>query len=105
MHAAFETLPFGGVGNSGMGAYHGKLTFDRFSHQKAVLEKDAGMEVFNTVRYAPYGNRKMAVLEALAGRVGPSWRWLFDLTGTLVSVAASFFGLGRYAPVKASKDE
>ena len=38
------TLPFGGVGNSGMGAYHGKLTFDTFSHNRACLEKELKME-------------------------------------------------------------
>ena len=38
------TLPFGGVGNSGMGAYHGKLTFDTFSHNRACLEKELTME-------------------------------------------------------------
>jgi acyl-CoA reductase-like NAD-dependent aldehyde dehydrogenase len=35
-----ETLPFGGVGASGYGAYHGKYTFDTFSHCKSVLKRD-----------------------------------------------------------------
>ena len=39
VHASNEALPFGGVGHSGMGAYHGKRSFDTFSHQKAVLIK------------------------------------------------------------------
>ena len=34
-----DTLPFGGVGNSGMGRYHGKFGFDEFSHEKAVLKR------------------------------------------------------------------
>jgi coniferyl-aldehyde dehydrogenase len=38
LHAAVESLPFGGVGLSGMGRYHGKYGFDSFSHQKPVLE-------------------------------------------------------------------
>ena len=33
-HAGHDGLPFGGVGDSGMGAYHGKLTFDTFCHRK-----------------------------------------------------------------------
>lgn len=37
---AVETLPFGGVGQSGMGAYHGKYTFDTFTHNKSCLVKD-----------------------------------------------------------------
>ncbi|MBL4639209.1 MAG: coniferyl aldehyde dehydrogenase [Kordiimonadaceae bacterium] len=36
-HGAHETLPFGGIGNSGMGRYHGKDGFDEFSHQKSIL--------------------------------------------------------------------
>lgn len=35
-----DTLPFGGVGNSGMGAYHGKYTYDTFVHKKGCLIKD-----------------------------------------------------------------
>ena len=38
LHAAVEDLPFGGVGASGMGAYHGKVGFEAFSHRKSVLE-------------------------------------------------------------------
>ena len=38
LHAAIESLPFGGVGASGMGKYHGKAGFDTFSHQKSILE-------------------------------------------------------------------
>lgn len=43
IHFATPYLPFGGVGNSGMGAYHGKFGFDAFSHQKGILR--------NTVRF------------------------------------------------------
>jgi aldehyde dehydrogenase (NAD+) len=39
MHSTVPELPFGGVGNSGMGAYHGKAGFDTFSHAKSVLQK------------------------------------------------------------------
>lgn len=38
LHAAIEDLPFGGIGGSGMGAYHGRAGFDAFSHRKSVLE-------------------------------------------------------------------
>ena len=40
-------LPFGGVGNSGMGGYHGKFSFDAFSHKRSCLEKSLGMESVN----------------------------------------------------------
>ena len=48
-------LPFGGVGPSGMGAYHGKASFDTFSHYKSVLKKSFRFEL--NVRYPPYGNK------------------------------------------------
>jgi len=62
MHAAVNTLPFGGVGNSGIGAYHGKFTFDTFSHRRAVLEKKQSMEFVNKMRYPPYSNDKLKKL-------------------------------------------
>jgi acyl-CoA reductase-like NAD-dependent aldehyde dehydrogenase len=37
-HFAVPTLPFGGVGNSGMGSYHGRFGFDTFTHKKAILK-------------------------------------------------------------------
>lgn len=55
IHLANSKLPFGGVGNSGMGAYHGKLSFDIFSHKKSMVKKPTWIDV--PVRYAPYGNK------------------------------------------------
>ena len=40
VHLSVETLPFGGVGASGMGSYHGRYTFLTFSHEKSVLVRD-----------------------------------------------------------------
>lgn len=37
---AVDTLPFGGIGRSGMGAYHGKYSFDTFTHKKSILVKN-----------------------------------------------------------------
>ena len=48
-------LPFGGVGPSGMGNYHGKASFETFSHYKSVLKKSFRFE--SNVRYPPYGNK------------------------------------------------
>ncbi|XP_012679554.1 aldehyde dehydrogenase family 3 member A2-like [Clupea harengus] len=53
MHYTINSLPFGGVGNSGMGVYHGKHTFDRLSHHRACLIKSLAMESMNQVRYPP----------------------------------------------------
>ena len=52
MHIANENLPFGGVGNSGMGAYHGRLSFDVFSHRRAVVVTPRKFDI--PFRYMPY---------------------------------------------------
>jgi aldehyde dehydrogenase (NAD+) len=65
MHASVHTLPFGGVGPSGSGAYHGKLSFEAFSHQKAVMVKNQNMEVVNAIRYPPYSDTKTTWISRL----------------------------------------
>lgn len=57
------TLPFGGVGDSGMGAYHGRAGFDTFSHLKAVLRKPFRPEI--RLGYPPYGKWREAVVRRL----------------------------------------
>jgi len=52
IHFANHRLPFGGVGHSGMGAYHGKRTFETFSHKKSVVKKGNWLDL--PLRYAPY---------------------------------------------------
>lgn len=52
IHLATSRMPFGGVGNSGMGGYHGKDSFDTFSHRKSIVEKSTLVDL--PVRYAPY---------------------------------------------------
>ena len=47
-----KRLPFGGVGHSGMGGYHGKYSFDLFSHHKSVVKRANWLDV--PLRYAPY---------------------------------------------------
>jgi len=58
LHAAQHGFPFGGVGNSGMGGYHGKYGFDLFTHKKPVLKKlwlpDGGLYSDLFLLYAPY---------------------------------------------------
>lgn len=51
MHLSNDT-PFGGVGNSGLGAYHGKYSFDCFSHEKAVLEKSSMLDQSFLLKWA-----------------------------------------------------
>jgi aldehyde dehydrogenase (NAD+) len=54
-HVASPNLPFGGVGGSGIGAYHGKHSFDLFSHRKSIVKRSTKID-FGVV-YPPYGNK------------------------------------------------
>ena len=54
IHLATSRLGFGGVGNSGMGSYHGKKSFDTFSHEKSIVDKSTWLDL--PMRYAPYTN-------------------------------------------------
>ena len=56
-------LPFGGVGESGMGSYHGKFSFDAFSHKKAVLYKNFLGDV--PARYPPFTTKKQSFLRCV----------------------------------------
>jgi aldehyde dehydrogenase (NAD+) len=66
-HLANPHLPFGGVGTSGMGSYHGKASFEAFSHQKSVLRKPFRPDL--PLRYPPYGQEKL-------NWVKKAFRWL-----------------------------
>jgi aldehyde dehydrogenase (NAD+) len=55
IHFSNKKLPFGGVGNSGIGSYHGKKSYETFSHQKSIVKKGNWFD--NPVRYAPYKNK------------------------------------------------
>lgn len=60
IHLATSHMGFGGVGQSGMGSYHGKKSFDTFSHEKSIVNKHTWMDL--PVRYAPYSKWQDAVL-------------------------------------------
>ena len=64
VHFSNHRLPFGGVGHSGIGAYHGKLGFDSFSHQKAIVKKPNWAD--NPIRYAPYKNKLNFIKKVLS---------------------------------------
>jgi aldehyde dehydrogenase (NAD+) len=65
MHLSNSNLPFGGVGLSGIGSYHGKSGFDTFSHNKSILDKPFWFEA--NFKYAPYSNKKLKII-----------KWLFE---------------------------
>ncbi|KAJ9177874.1 hypothetical protein P3X46_013031 [Hevea brasiliensis] len=63
LHVTVDTLPFGGVEESGMGSYHGKFSFDAFSHKKAVLYRSFNGDA--SIRYPPYTESKKKLMKAL----------------------------------------
>jgi acyl-CoA reductase-like NAD-dependent aldehyde dehydrogenase len=62
LQLALPELPFGGVGNSGIGHYHGKNSFDTFSHQKSVFSKPFWLDL--DWRYPPY-KKKLGLIKRL----------------------------------------
>ena len=55
MHLSTDRLPFGGIGESGMGSYHGRYSFRTFSHEKSILKRGQMIDV--PLRYPPYGEK------------------------------------------------
>lgn len=89
-HASIPTLPFGGVGSSGQGAYRGKASFDVFTHRRSVTTTPAWIESMLDVRYPPYTaskQKKMAGMNDLKpnfdreGKVIGWGPWLMGLLG------------------------
>ena len=87
------SLPFGGVGESGMGNYHGKYSFDAFSHPRSVAYSATWSEPLVSKRNPPYNPRKTANLETLfktsrnwlpLPRYG-FWFWAFAALATTVA--------------------
>lgn len=62
-HLANPELPFGGVGNSGIGAYHGHYSFKTFSHAKSILKKSSKLNL--TTLFPPYSDKKLALIRRL----------------------------------------
>ena len=63
MHLSSETLPFGGVNNSGMGSYHGKYSFSTFTREKGVLSKSTHIDI--KLRYHPYNEKKQKIVRKI----------------------------------------
>ncbi|KAF9946818.1 aldehyde dehydrogenase 3, member A2, partial [Modicella reniformis] len=95
MHVIEGSLPFGGIGPSGMGNYHGKHSFNAFTHERATMLKTLNpiIETALHVRYAPYTSGKMKlakmVLETVPrfkkGLISKHLKWI---------VIAIIFGIG-----------
>lgn len=93
MQLTVDTLPFGGVGSSGMGAYHGKFSFDTFCHKKAVLYKDLGIlgEILSSPRYPPYSKGKMKYLQFMLAKRPACFGRYTNYFVTFLAGALSFY--------------
>ena len=60
IHLATDYMPFGGVGESGMGGYHGKAGFDTFTHYKSIVDKKTWLDL--PMRYQPYKEAYDAII-------------------------------------------
>ena len=80
LQVTLKDLPFGGVGESGIGAYHGKFSYETFSHKKGVLYRSFDGD--SDLRYPPYTPEKKRVLKALLSS---------DIFGAILA----FFGFSK----------
>src|SRR5690606_23372549 len=69
LHLSVPDLPFGGVGESGQGSYHGERSFLVFSHEKAVLSKPLQPDTLAATIMPPYTPAKQAIVRKLLGKL------------------------------------
>lgn len=61
IHCTSEGLPFGGIGRSGIGNYHGKASFDAFSHKKSVVKSKKFADI--SMKYPPFNEKKLELIK------------------------------------------
>lgn len=93
-HGSIPTLAFGGVGDSGSGAYRGKASFDTFTHQRSVVTTPGWMEKLIDVRYPPYKGklekfRKMSTIKPNFDREGREIKGLGYWVSFVLSLGGS----------------
>ncbi|KAL8713924.1 MAG: hypothetical protein Q9220_002070 [cf. Caloplaca sp. 1 TL-2023] len=102
-HGSLPTLPFGGVGDSGTGAYRGRSSFDCFSHRRSVTTTPGWMEGLLDVRYPPYEGKlaKFKKMNDLKPNFDREGRVKFSLIAYILGLGANSMsgGLVRYAVV------
>lgn len=81
MHVSLSNAPFGGVGQSGMGAYHGLYSFKQFTHERTTMEQKLITEIALNARYPPFTDKKDALIgSSLTKHNGNVW---FGRTGNV----------------------
>ncbi|CAK3751085.1 probable fatty aldehyde dehydrogenase [Lecanosticta acicola] len=93
-HASIPTLSFGGVGDSGSGAYRGKASFDCFTHRRSITTTPSWIEGLLSVRYPPYTSAKLKRLRAMNDKK-PDFDRNGNPTGGLVWWVLGLGGKGR----------
>ncbi|KAG8346107.1 putative Aldehyde dehydrogenase family [Trypanosoma vivax] len=98
VHAGACGLPFGGVGHSGMGAYHGWFSFETFSHRRPVMKRTFAFSSADEFRFPPHSEAKLRVAAALlkpaaevAGSVGRRL-WFVAAAARVVDVGLKYAG-------------
>lgn len=91
MHLVNSSLPFGGVGPSGAGAYHGEKSFTVFSHEKSVLHRSGATLMDAPQRYPPYTASKASFMRTMMKLQGlglyKPWWWLLFFLGVSGAIA------------------
>lgn len=81
LHVGLTNAPFGGVGSSGQGAYHGYYSYRAFTHERTTMEQNLSMDFALKVRYPPYEEKKDKVVQtSMSGYNGKVW---FGRTGNV----------------------
>lgn len=96
MHFSCSSLPFGGIGNSGMGAYHGKFTFDTFSHSKGTLIKNLNKfgEYLSAARYPPFNDNKLNFISTMTKkRDCPRIPYLSHILALILGIFIAFIAM------------
>jgi aldehyde dehydrogenase (NAD+) len=88
VHFTSHYLPFGGVGKSGMSAYHGKFGFDNLSHLKPVLDRK---EMLMTLRYPPYTEGKQKIMRFAMGNLNTTQGKIAHSIVMMVALASLYF--------------
>lgn len=100
MHGSLPTLAFGGIGDSGQGAYRGQASFDCFTHRRSITSTPSWMEGMMSVRYPPYKGKleKMRQMGNLKPNFDRDGKVKFSLISYILSLGATSktSGLIRY---------
>ncbi|XP_071851382.1 aldehyde dehydrogenase, dimeric NADP-preferring-like isoform X2 [Apostichopus japonicus] len=95
IHVGAPALPFGGVGNSGMGAYHGKFSIDTFSHKKSCIVDPSPKqsELTMSIRYPPYSSTKQSISCLLMRTASVAEKRILKLLKYAIVVALFAYGI------------